>query len=46
MNNPQKGQKAKQDFRNKLLKHVESFNSVVSTGSGDWVIKGSISAYN
>ena len=33
MNNPQKRQKDKQDFRKKLLKHVELFNSAVSTGS-------------
>ena len=35
-------QRLKQDFRNRLLKHVESFSSAVSTQSGDWVVKGFI----
>jgi hypothetical protein len=35
-------QRLKQDFRNRLLKHVESFSSAVSTQGGDWVVKGFI----
>lgn len=38
----QQGQSVKQDFRNKLLKHVGLFSSAVSTQSGDWVVKGFI----
>ncbi len=33
MNNTQERQKVKQNFRNKILKHVELFSSAVSTGS-------------
>jgi len=32
----------KEDFRLKLLKHIELFNSAVSTDSGDWIVKGFI----
>ena len=35
-------QQLKQKFRNRLLKHVVLFNKAVSTGSGDWVVKGFI----
>jgi len=42
MNNTQERQRLKHNFRNKLLKHVELFNSAVSTKSGDWVVKGFI----
>jgi hypothetical protein len=35
-------EKLKLDFRNKLLKHVDMFNSAVSTKNGDWVVKGFI----
>lgn len=42
MINLKEKQKIKHDFRNKLLKHVELFNSAVSTKNGDWVIKGFI----
>jgi len=32
----------KQEFRSRLLKHVERFNSAVSTDEGDWIVKGFI----
>jgi len=35
-------EKLKENFRNSLLKHIELFNSAVSTGDGDWVVKGFI----
>ncbi len=35
-------EKLKEDFRKKLLKHIELFNSAVSTQKGDWVVKGFI----
>jgi len=35
-------QQLKQKFRNQFLKHVALFNKAVSTGSGDWVVKGFI----
>jgi len=35
-------EKLKEDFRNKIFKHVELFNSAVSTKDGDWVVKGFI----
>lgn len=38
--------KEKQDlrisFNFQLLKHVELFNAAISTGEGDWVVKGFI----
>jgi hypothetical protein len=34
--------KLKEDFRNRLLTHIELFNSAVSAGNGDWVVKGFI----
>jgi len=35
-------EKIKKRFRDKLLKHVEMFNSAVATRKGDWVVKGFI----
>ncbi len=35
-------QQLKQKFGNRFLKHVVLFNKAVSTGSGDWVVKGFI----
>lgn len=35
-------QKLKQRFRTQLLKYVDQFNAAVSTGEGDWVVKGFI----
>jgi len=35
-------QKLKEKFRNQLLKHVELFNAAISTGEGDWIVKGFI----
>ena len=35
-------QRLKQEFRNRLLKYVDQFNLAVSTGEGDWVVKGFI----
>lgn len=35
-------EKLKESFRKKLLKHIELFNSAVSTQKGDWVVKGFI----
>ena len=35
-------EKLKEDFRKKLLTHIELFNSAVSTQKGDWVVKGFI----
>lgn len=32
----------KQEFRNRLLKYVDQFNSAVSTDKGDWIVKGFI----
>lgn len=37
-----KNDKIKEDFRQSLLKHVERFNSAVSTENGDWIVKGFI----
>ena len=42
MVNSAQNYKLKEDFRSKLLKHIELFNSAVSTGDGDWVVKGFI----
>lgn len=42
MVNSEERQKLKEKFRKQLLKHVELFNSAVSTGKGDWVVKGFI----
>lgn len=42
MENSEERQKLKEKFRNQLLKHVELFNVAVSTGEGDWVVKGFI----
>src|SRR3990170_7163537 len=42
MENSKERQKLKENFRNQLLKHVELFNAAVSTGKGDWVVKGFI----
>ena len=35
-------EKLKEDFRNKLIKHIKLFNAAVSTQKGDWVVKGFI----
>ena len=35
-------EKLKEDFRSRLLKHIELFDSAVATGDGDWVVKGFI----
>lgn len=32
----------KENFRKKLLVHVDSFNTAISTDKGDWVVKGFI----
>ncbi len=42
MGNSEERQKLKEKFRNQLLRHVELFNTAVSTGEGDWVVKGFI----
>lgn len=42
MAEPDKKTKLKEDFRNKLLTHIELFNSAVSTETGDWIVKGFI----
>jgi len=42
MINQERKNKIKEDFRRKLLAHVELFNSTVSTDSGDWIVKGFI----
>jgi hypothetical protein len=44
MAKPNKKEKLKEDFRNKLLKHIKLFNSTVSTQKGDWVVRGFIDA--
>ncbi len=33
------------DFREKLLSHLNGFRQVLATETGDWVIKGFIDAY-
>jgi hypothetical protein len=35
-------QKLKEKFRKQILRHVDLFNAAISTGSGDWVVKGFI----
>lgn len=35
-------QELKEKFKTQLLKHVALFNTAVSTGEGDWVVKGFI----
>jgi hypothetical protein len=42
MVNSEEKQKLKQEFRSRLLKYVEKFNSIISTTGGDWVVKGFI----
>jgi hypothetical protein len=42
MINSAQNHKLKEDFRSKLLTHIELFNSAVSTGEGDWIVKGFI----
>jgi len=42
MTNQERKSKIKEDFRRKLLAHVELFNSAVSTNNGDWIVKGFI----
>lgn len=38
----QENRRLKERFRNQLLSYAESFNKVVATDSGDWVVKGLI----
>ncbi len=42
MTNSEESQKLKEQFRRQLLEHVDLFNAAVSTGDGDWVVKGFI----
>lgn len=42
MGNSKERQKLKEKFRNQLFKHIELFNAAVSTGEGDWIVKGFI----
>ncbi|MFN3466585.1 MAG: type II restriction endonuclease, partial [Candidatus Brocadiales bacterium] len=42
MGSSEEKQKLKEKFRKQLLKHVELFNAAISTGKGDWVVKGFI----
>src|SRR3989337_3536204 len=42
MENSEEKRNLKEKFRSDLLKHVELFNAAVSTGEGDWVVKGFI----
>jgi len=42
MVNIEERQKLKETFRSQLFKHVELFNEAISTGKGDWVVKGFI----
>ncbi len=42
MENSRERQKLKEKFRSQLTRHIESFSAVVSTGEGDWVVKGFI----
>jgi hypothetical protein len=42
MSTPEEKQILKQDFCDRLIKHVDEFNSAVSANDGDWVIKGFI----
>jgi hypothetical protein len=42
MENSEEKRKLKEKFRSDLLQHVELFNAAVSTGGGDWVVKGFI----
>jgi hypothetical protein len=35
-------QKLKEKFRKQILRHVDLFNTAISTGDGDWVVKGFI----
>lgn len=42
MENSKKRQKLKAKFRDQLLQHVDLFNTAVSSGEGDWVVKGFI----
>lgn len=40
--NSKEKQRLKQEFRTRLLKCVDQFNSAVSTDKGDWIVKGFI----
>jgi hypothetical protein len=42
MVNSQERQKLKERFQKELLVHVDLFNAAISTGAGDWVVKGFI----
>jgi hypothetical protein len=42
MDNSKEKQRLKEEFRNRLLKYVDQFNSAVSTDKGDWIVKGFI----
>lgn len=40
--NSKEKKRLKQEFRTRLLKYVDQFNSAVSTDKGDWIVKGFI----
>ncbi len=40
--NSKEKQRLKKEFRTRLLKYVNQFNSAVSTDKGDWIVKGFI----
>ena len=40
--NSKEKQRLKQEFRTRLLKYVDQFNSAMSTDKGDWIVKGFI----
>lgn len=40
--NSKEKQRLKQEFRTRLIKYVDQFNSAVSTDKGDWIVKGFI----
>lgn len=40
--NSKEKQRLKKEFRTRLLKYVDQFNSAVSTDKGDWIVKGFI----
>lgn len=42
MISPDQKEKLKENFKKKLLTHIELFSSAVSTQKGDWVVKGFI----
>lgn len=42
MENSEERQRLKENFRDQLIRHVDLFNAAISTGEGDWVVKGFI----